>query len=86
MSTKSMDQEVAFILGKMFECVGAEYTADAVREPDWYLKHTWTNEQEVAFIEWLTNHLRRRHAHYTKRRAYREAHEIVLHIGWKQAE
>jgi hypothetical protein len=48
------DKELDQILRKMFSYVGVEYKKFRTSAPDWYLKHSWTEAQEKAFIKWLT--------------------------------
>lgn len=43
------------VMTKMFSYVEATYTEGICKEPEWYLKHEWAEEQEKDFRDWLVN-------------------------------
>jgi len=45
------------ILMKMFEGTGIKYSDEYVQTSDWYFNHSWTEEEENQFIDWLTSYL-----------------------------
>jgi hypothetical protein len=38
---------------RLFSDVGQVYTPEFIRDEDWFLKHSWTEEQEHAYQEWF---------------------------------
>jgi hypothetical protein len=46
-------------LTKMCEVVGADYTSIDFKSKDWFLKYSWTTEQENEFKNWLINYLKK---------------------------
>jgi hypothetical protein len=38
---------------RLFRDVGLVYTPEFIRQPDWYLKHTWTEKQEQAYRDFF---------------------------------
>lgn len=45
------------IFFKMFEMVGETFTFEYVKQKDWFLTHTWTDEQEQEFMLWMYEYL-----------------------------
>lgn len=43
------------ILKEMFSRVGAKKVDTS--KPDWFLKYSWTSEEESYFVNWLTDYL-----------------------------
>lgn len=41
------------VMTKMFSYVGATYEEGSCKEPGWYLKYEWTEEQEEDFRQWF---------------------------------
>lgn len=73
------------IMNKMFSYVGIPFSLKFTEEPEWYLKHTWTKEQEEDFIKWLTQyHINK--LKYPKESARNSALLFNLCFGWKQQE
>jgi hypothetical protein len=44
------------ILMKMFEGTGINYTPEYVKTQDWFLTHSWTEQQMDEYIEWLADY------------------------------
>ena len=79
----AMDRnDINFILTEMFKRVGLEYSPSFVSDPEWYLKHEWTEEAQDDFREWLILWLKKKF-HFSKAQAEREAGWIILHTGWR---
>ena len=71
------------ILAEQFKIIGQEYTEDFVKQPEWYLKYTWTGKQEREFCKWLAVYLHVR-LHMSMQRAEHTAAMWNLNYGWKQ--
>jgi hypothetical protein len=54
------------ILTEMFRRVGDEYAPSKTEGEEWYLAHEWTEEEQDAFVKWLTEYF------YTTTEARRE--------------
>jgi len=54
---KIMNPVLKVILQEMASRVSADYDSIDFHRHDWYMDYTWTEEEQDAFIEWLTNHL-----------------------------
>ena len=88
-----INKELGIVLSKMFEVVGETYTPDKVKNPNWFLAHTWTALNQKLFKEWLSKHIREsasaRNAltvlrvKPTKTLADKFADEFVFNYGWK---
>lgn len=72
------------VLEKLFEVVGQEYSEDFCKESEWYLKYSWTEEQEESFKDWLISYIRNKDK-TTIKEAKRQAGLIILNYGWKGA-
>jgi hypothetical protein len=59
------------ILMKMFQIVGETYSREYIQEPQWFLKHKWTLEQEQEFETWLT-------AYFKSSKVQRELFDTVI--------
>ena len=65
-------------------------------EPDWFLKHTWTEEEQEIFKEWLIQELKNnrglrfeisRYPHLTSKSIIeRLANDFIFNYGWKTNE
>ena len=69
---------------RMFRVVGAHYSPAFVAQDDWFLKHTWTREQEDKFRDWLPDELRKRGV--SRKRAAWEAGMFLVDRGWRREE
>lgn len=70
------------IMERLFAVIGLEFKEETVKEERWYLKHTWTKEQENEFTQWLTRLLMKK-KRMSKIRATKEAQYFVFAYGWK---
>lgn len=52
-----MNRSTKEILTKMFSIVGEEFYEEDVQESDWYMKFSWTLEQEKEFKDWMIDFL-----------------------------
>lgn len=82
--------EVAVVLKKLCEFVGADYDSIDFYENKWFLKHEWTLEQEKEFIEWFLDYLKDKSvfkcfskAHFSKKTRLKVAKAFVFSYGWK---
>ncbi len=71
------------VMQKMCEMIGLSFGAVSFIQPDWYLLHTWSKQEEQEFILWLTLFLLKNKYARNKRQAEHEAQEINAHYGWK---
>lgn len=55
---KHFSAPVTKILKKMSSMVGLKYDPDFFREEEYYLKKSWTSEQQEQFIDWLSEQLK----------------------------
>jgi hypothetical protein len=53
MGNKYLDE----IMNEMFRRVGLEYKEDKVKEQDWFLQASWTEEEQNDFKEWFVTYL-----------------------------
>ncbi len=69
---------------KLFEMVGLKYVAseDKDRAEDWYLEHTWTEEEQEEFKTFGVD-LLRKEERMNKRAAEKEMSWFILGYGWK---
>jgi len=87
------NKEVDIILKHMCEIINVDYDTINIKEEDWYLKHSWTLEQEKNFVNWLANYLytnkEARLALYkvshkfTKTQCEKKAGFFAFNYGWK---
>jgi len=45
------------VMNKMFSYVNEKYSSEIVRQEDWYNKHTWTEKQQLDFVDWFVDYL-----------------------------
>lgn len=50
-------ENLEIILKKMFENSQISYSLELVRTEDWYRMYQWTEKEENAFIDWLSDYL-----------------------------
>lgn len=86
-------EAVDFIFKEMFSRVNAEEDIPTfTEEPAWFLKYSWTKDQEQDFINWLSNHFHKHpsfkqisaaklYNNKTNRRKLAES--FVWNFGWK---
>jgi hypothetical protein len=80
------------ILEKMFDSVGVIFTEDFCKTPNWFMKYSWTREQEDTFRKWLIEYLYQdiearkelmSYAYKNKKSCERAANEFLFNYGWK---
>ena len=81
------------ILKKQCDMVGIDwerffkpYLTGKEMPKNWYHKYSWTESQQEAFIEWLTNYVRKLRPILSKRQARKYAGMYNLDYGWKVKE
>jgi hypothetical protein len=79
---KVTEQHLEDILTKMFEVVGETYSPSAVKGPEWYLKHSWTKEQQHLFCKWLTEYINKEWK-FSKATSAKEAKAFIFNYGWR---
>lgn len=89
-----MDKALNKILRKMCELANVEYDPNLFNLSDFYLRHSWTKEQEKEFVKWLSNEI------YTNKETWqyfgfsykpfkkicnKVAEDFVTNYGWTYA-
>ena len=82
MNVDKLSEDTEYILKKMCEVVGADFAKVKFKSSNWYLKHTWTEEEQQDFIDWLAKFYQKRHG-YTKKNSVFLANSFVGNYGWK---
>lgn len=78
------------VLTEMFSRVNADTEID-IKQDGWFLKHQWSRQQELSFINWLTDYLKTNGAVKEFSSVYRNnfknrqkiAEGFVMNYGWK---
>jgi len=52
-----MGKHLNKIMTEMFNRVGETYTEEYPKQPQWYLKHSWTEKEQNEFIKWTVDYL-----------------------------
>jgi hypothetical protein len=87
-----MNKQLKEILTEMFLRVNQKFSEDLVKEPDWYLEFTWTEQEQEDFKKWLIEYLKNnKESRYelmsipNKSQRFLEsfANEFLLNYGWK---
>lgn len=87
-----IEKQLEPILTEMFARVNDIYSPDKVNTEDWFLKHTWTLEQQSDFEKWLSDYLYKnkdaRQAIMSrnvknKGACKKVASEFTFNFGWK---
>jgi hypothetical protein len=71
--------DLKIILNQMFLVVGEEYEETYTTDVDWYLRHSWTVEEEEKFKNWLISYLKS----CKMFRPREKAEWFLLCYGWK---
>lgn len=71
------------VIKEMCERVKADYSKIDTSKKDWYLKYSWTEDEQYAFKEWLVKYFHKNNVWNNKMIADREACYFVLNFGWK---
>lgn len=87
-----MNKYLIEILEEMFSRVELEFNMNFILQPEWYLKYSWTEQQEDEFIEWLIEYmLKNKDARdelmiipYKNKKFIKEwVNEFILNYGWR---
>lgn len=62
------------ILREMCDRVNANYDEIDFQEPDWYLKHEWTMDEQLDYQLWLEHH------------RDKDVHKVLNYIGTSKAD
>jgi len=80
------------VLKKMCKLVGTDYDEIDFKKKDWYLDHTWSEEDQEKFRQWIIRYLKgNRSARYelmrvpSRHNKFLEgfASGFILNYGWK---
>lgn len=83
------------LLIEMFRIVGASFTEEFIQAPGWYVKYSWSQEEEFSFKEWATRHLYKSKearqalmAFPRKNKALiaKTIDEFIFNYGWKDKD
>jgi hypothetical protein len=89
---KSVNESINYILKHQCEAVGIQLSDIDPTCDKWYSDHTWIQEQEDGFIDWLANELYEStdlrndimfNPHKTKKRCKDCAKQWVFQYGWR---
>ena len=59
MEERRFSEGLERVLREMCKRAGVRFEDVDFSDPEWYLKHEWTLEEEADFVEWLTTELSR---------------------------
>ena len=88
-------KHLSVILNEMCKRVDVDYKAMDFNKQGWFWKHSWRQEQEDSFVEWLANYLREnkdardtlmQYQTKNKRETLEFAKSFVWNYGWKIRE
>lgn len=86
MSKNKIDKFLEKALDKMFQAVGLEnWDREFTKKQDWYMEHTWTEEQIDEYKKWFLQTVRK-DLKLNKQLALKEWSWFFLMWGWKQAQ
>lgn len=75
------------ILNEMCRRVGEDVALIDFKDPQWYLKHEWSDEEQEEFRIWLGKFLEEKGYCKGKKRGmnmgYYEAGKLIMNYGWK---
>lgn len=80
-----IDNFLEHALRKMFRMVGEKYGKEFTKDPEWFRKRTWSQEQESEFRDWFVTTARKK-MRWSKRLAEREFSWFNFMWGWKMEE
>jgi hypothetical protein len=87
MRTKVTDKELDKILSKMFDIVGVKFQSikESCKGKKWFMKYTWTREQEQLFEKWLKKFLMEK-LRMPAKIAIEYVKWFTFDYGWKYSE
>ncbi|MDD5098721.1 MAG: hypothetical protein PHD31_03340, partial [Candidatus Pacebacteria bacterium] len=77
---------------KMCKRVGADYSKIVFDETGWFLKYSWTIDEEESFVDWLVEYLHKNKdarrtlmnfPSFSKKSLRKFATKFVFTYGWK---
>ncbi|NJD38994.1 MAG: hypothetical protein FIA89_11840 [Geobacter sp.] len=70
MKNRIMLDDVLYIVKEMYNFIGVEYKRENVEhDPEWFMRHRWSEEEQALFQKWLVKHL---HTKHRQRKDYAE--------------
>jgi hypothetical protein len=82
MRKKEMRDALIEYIAEMHKFINVPYDEDACKKEDWFMRHTWTSEEEDKFKEWLITEIRK-DFEFSKKISENEANFFLLNYGWK---
>ena len=81
---QSKDEKVMTdCLKEMFKRVGLKYPCpEFTKDKDWYMKKSWTEEEEADFKKWMTKKLKKTYPYMTAKKLEWEVGLFCLSYGW----
>jgi hypothetical protein len=76
--------DLATILRKQCEAVGADYYSIDFKADKWYELYSWTEKEELDFSKWLTGFLKRRGDRMQRKNPEKYIAWWLLCYGWKK--
>jgi len=78
------DAQVDEVLAKMFQAVGREFCSirQSCRGDQWFMKSSWTPQQESKFEKWLLEYVRKK-LKLPKKLAESRVKNFLFEYGWK---
>lgn len=83
------EKDLKTILTKMCEMVGTKYEMVDFTAKQWFWTHTWTQEDEDEFIQWLARFFEKKYFKGNYRgmkHSLYEAKKFTYNYGWKVEE
>ena len=85
-------KHISVILTEMCKRVDVDYKAIDFNKKSWFWKHSWRQEEQDSFVEWLAEYLRNnkdarnvimKHPSKKKKETVETARSFVWNYGWK---
>ena len=79
---KNIENWIEYITKEMFSIVGAEdeYTKEFTHKENWFMKHSWTIDQQKEYQLWIMKELRA--MKISKKFAIQFAKQFTFNYGW----
>lgn len=86
-----MNNHLKTILSKMCSIIDISFERVDITKPDWYLEHSWTQEQEREFAKWMVKFLKNKkvekelygYASYSDKGRKERVEMFLFQYGWK---
>jgi hypothetical protein len=69
-------------LTRQFKSVGHKFSLESVKEPNWFLKYSWTSQEREKFHSWFVETIRK-DLRLNKKGAEQEWQYYNLMWGWR---